>query len=285
MSPSKLLVQAADPYFNAATDYCAYDQLMIPVVSTLKVLIFGLTGCALAKDIATKETVCSNATYTPLSTQFGLNPTLPVRCICNPADTCLAQTSPYTIYFTASYSGFYRLSITGAGVPVGPIVIPVVAGPVSAQETLAYGPGLAEAFATQLTEFYIQPRDAFGNYHSSGVHVFQVSITGNQSYYQQTVVPTDSGRGYSVVDLILESPQIYDIDMRYCPDLVKYPPYSAGDNRVCNLAAADKLGLPIAGSPFYKNVRDPFFVLTGSNLPLIVPVFGQASAGVPFFAM
>lgn len=79
--------------------------------------------------------------------------------------------------------------------------------------------------------------------------------------------------------------QVYAVDVRYCPDLVKYPPYSAADNRVCNRAAADRLGLPIAGSPFTKNVRDPFFVLTGAPLPLIVPFFGQAQAGVPFFAM
>ena len=167
MSTSKLLVQAADQFSNAATDYCANDQRMAPAMATLKITTFGLTGCV--------KGVCSDATYTPLPAPFSLAPQTPVRCICSPADTCPAQTSPYSVYFTASYSGFYRLSITGAGVPIGPIVVPVVAGPVSPAQTVAYGPGLAEAFATQRTVFSIQPRDAFGNYHSSGVHVFQVA--------------------------------------------------------------------------------------------------------------
>lgn len=166
MARSALFVQAADQFFNAATDYCANDQRMAPAMATLKVTTFGLAACA--------KGVCLNATYTPLPAPFALAPETPVRCICSPTDTCPPQTSPYSVRFTASYSGFYRLSITGAGVPLGPIVIPVVAGPVSAPNTVAYGPGLAEAFATQRTAFYIQPRDAFGNYHSSGVHVFQV---------------------------------------------------------------------------------------------------------------
>jgi hypothetical protein len=172
---------------------------MIPAMRTLKIQTFNLADC--------QSSLCSSAAYTVLPTPFPLNPELPVRCICSPTDTCDPRLSPYSIFFSASLSGFYRLSVTGAGVPVGPIVVPVVAGPVVAANTVAYGPGLFEAFATEQTEFYVQPRDAYGNYHSSGIHVFQVAVSGASPYYQQAVVPTDSGKGFSVVLLDLEYPQ------------------------------------------------------------------------------
>lgn len=36
----------------------------------------------------------------------------------------------------------------------------------------------------------------------------QVSVSGASPYYLQSVTPTDSGRGYSSVDLILEYVQV-----------------------------------------------------------------------------
>ena len=78
---------------------------------------------------------------------------------------------------------------------------------------------------------------------------------------------------------------MYTVDVRYCPDLIKYPPYSATDNRVCDLGSATQEGQPITGSPFSKRVKAPFFDLTGADFPKIVAAFGQATAGVPFFAM
>jgi hypothetical protein len=157
----------------------------------------------------------------------------------------------YAITFTPTSSGFYAIEVltqtTDATLapiltaPLGPLVIPVDAGPVDATKSFAYGNGLVGVIQSELATFTIQPIDRFGNHHTRGAHVFQVqlSMVDPPTAFRQIVTPKDTGGGMSTVEFQLQTAAVYGVEIRYCKDLLHYPPYSAAENRFCDLDNAD----------------------------------------------
>ena len=202
-----------------------------------------------------------------------------------PSSISCASTQ-YAVYFTPSRSGFYSLQITLLGLVIGPQLNSINAGPVDFNHTFAYGNGLFGSIQNEQVTFSIIPTDQFGNQHTSGMFVFQIFLTP-VSYLglQQIIQPVSYGNGAVEVAYSLSTTGTYSLEVRYCKDLARYPPYTPRENQLCDLATASNAGPQILGSPYTITVVGAQFVVTGGNQPGMMSTFRTAQVGVQYFSL
>jgi len=197
----------------------------------------------------------------------------------------------YYIQFTPSRSGFYSIQVPPGEIltaSLGPLVIPVEAAAVDAAKSFAFGDGIISAVQSELATFTIQPMDRFGNHHTSGLHVFQVVITQVEPAlnFNIDVDPADTGKGFSTVQYQLQNPAVYALQVFYCKDLLHYPPYTAAENRVCDLTYdGDGPGPEIKSSPFKVTIRTYEFFVPLISVPGMMTQFREGNVGVQYYAL
>jgi len=131
--------------------------------------------------------------------------------------------------------------------------------------------------------------DRFGNHHTNGIHVFQIEISQvlPPSAFRLTVDPQDSGKGTTTVEYQLQNAGTYEVHVRYCKDLLRYPypPYAIGEPRVCNTGPDGPLGQYIQSSPFRVAIIQYEFYMPIMNVPGLMTQFRQAEVGVRYYAL
>ena len=277
--PSQIIVYPGDRFKNAVDEEGGYCMEAKDVIGSNKFK---------ALEISEKmgSDCCSNISQP----QWCLDP--PQREVCRSVETLelavdtwdtlatevsckgkedLVSPTEYYIKFTPSRSGFYSIQVPRGHIitaTLGPLVIPVEAAAVDAEKTFAFGHGIMSAVQSELATFTIQPMDTFGNHHTSGLHVFQVVITQVEPVvnFNIDVDPEDTGKGSSIVQYQLQNPAVYALQVFYCKDLLHYPPYTAAENRVCDLTwDGEGPGPEIKSSPFKVTIRTyEFYIFYGS---------------------
>jgi hypothetical protein len=290
---SQVIVYPGDRFYNPVFENCKPDAVV--GISVLKALKIPYKECSKEEDSGGKSLCREVAT---IQRDVLVWDKLLTSIDCS-EDEAQEKPTEYYIMFTPSYSGYYFIevkpqdtanSMLGSALTtsIGPLIIPVEAAAVDATKCLAYGNGIFNVIQSELATFTIQPMDSFGNHHTSGLHVFQVAIRQVQplSAFNVDIVGEDTGKGSVLVQYQLQQPAIYEVYVRYCKDLLRYPPYTnPAENRICDLSTVDQKGPQIKNSPFRVTIRDYEFYIPLVKEPGLMEQFRTAEVGVRYFAL
>ena len=280
---SQIIVYPGDRFFNPVSEECLLKVVDYTIFRALKIPY--VNGATCTGGSATERCRSLQTTQRPVETWNKLE----TKFFCKAEKD---KATEYYILFTPSFSGFYSIQIPQGPpsimtIALGPLVIPVQAANVDPKKTFAHGNGIFGVVQSELATFTIQPMDKFGNHHTSGMHIFQVTITQIEplSAFRLVVDPVDTGQGTSAVEYQLQNPAIYSMEVRYCKDLLKYPPYSAAENRICDLSISDYQGPNIQSSPFRVEIRPYQFFIPLISVPGMAPQFRFGDVGIRYFVL
>jgi len=294
---SQIIVYPGDRFFNPVSENCFKKVVDYTIFRALKIPY--VNGATCTGGSATERCRSLQTTQRPVETWDKLE----TKVDCNDDGYDEGKATEYYILFTPSFSGFYSIEIpndrpspnppspndlqSAMTIDLGPLVIPVQAANVDPKKTFAHGNGIFGVVQSELATFTIQPMDKFGNHHTSGMHIFQVTITQIEplSAFRLVVDPVDTGQGTSAVEYQLQNPAIYSMEVRYCKDLLKYPPYSAAENRICDLSTNDYQGPNIQSSPFRVEIRPYQFFIPLISVPGMAPQFRFGDVGIRYFVL
>ena len=301
--PSRIIVYPGDRFRNAVDEMngCLDADAVIGAnkIKALKISTKTGSDCC-SRDALSNPAWCQDPTKypDPVCRSFkteklpDLGYSLDTKVSCKDSTNAEDAVSPteYYIEFVPSFSGFYSIQIPLGSIltePLGPLVIPVEAAAVDPSKSFAFGEGIIGVVQSELATFTIQPIDKFGNHHTSGLHVFQVVITQIEPFvnFNLDVEPQDTGVGASDVRYQLESPALYAVQVFYCKDLLHYPPYTAAENRDCDLDVDDAPGPEIQSSPFRVVVRQYEFYTPRIQEPGMMTQFREGEVGVQYYAL
>ena len=280
---SQIIVYPGDRFFNSVEEMCLEKVVEFSNFRALKIPFRVGSDCEGNED--SEKCRAIETVQRPVETWGRLETTFE----CYEVE---GRPTQYFLKFTPSYSGFYSIDIP-AGPPsilpinLGPLVIPVEAAAVDPAKTIAWGEGIFGVVQSELATFTIQPIDTFGNHHTNGVHVFQVVISQIEplTAFRLVVDPVDTGLGTATVEYQLQTPAIYGLEVRYCKDLLRYPPYIATENRFCDLGTVDLQGPYIKSAPFRVTIVPYQFFIPIINVPGMMTQFRFGDVGERYYAL